>query len=77
MAAAFRVKESHPIEPAEDPENGMGRYCILEDKITIDEAVELIKKHTGLNYVRLAHKRGKGKTIDYKHRCFWTTDLSN
>lgn len=64
LASAFNLKESHPIEPGEVPENGMGRFCILQDNITVEEAVELIKKHTGLEYVRLARKRGSGENTN-------------
>ena len=62
LASAFKIKESDPIEPGEDPKNGMGRFCVLEEKISVDEAVELVKKHTGLSHVRLARAlRSKGK----------------
>lgn len=54
LASAFDIKESYPIEPGEDPRNGMGRYLVLQNKITVDQAVELIKQRTELNHVRLA-----------------------
>ncbi|XP_011503377.1 PREDICTED: putative GTP cyclohydrolase 1 type 2 NIF3L1 isoform X1 [Ceratosolen solmsi marchali] len=54
LTSAFDIKESYPIEPGEDPRIGMGRYCTLKNKITVDEAVNLIKYHTRLDYVRLA-----------------------
>lgn len=63
LAAAFKVKESNPIQPDKDPQNGMGRLCVLNDEITILQAVELVKKHTKLKYVRLAQAKNSSKLI--------------
>ncbi|KAJ8679844.1 hypothetical protein QAD02_015631 [Eretmocerus hayati] len=63
LAAAFDIKEIRPIEPGENPENGMGRVFTLQDKISLEEAVDLVKKHTGLKHVRLSRSKGSNKPI--------------
>ncbi|XP_043528235.1 NIF3-like protein 1 isoform X2 [Frieseomelitta varia] len=57
LASAFEnvLKSSAPIQPnANDSNIGYGRMCILKNEISIEEAVQLVKKCTGLKYVRLA-----------------------
>lgn len=34
--------------------------CTLKNEISIEEAVQLVKEHTGLKYVRLARTHLKG-----------------
>lgn len=49
------LESSTPIQPnAINNNNGYGRMCTLKNKISIEEAVQLVKKCTGLKYVRLA-----------------------
>ncbi|XP_014613347.1 PREDICTED: NIF3-like protein 1 [Polistes canadensis] len=57
LASAFNnvIDSSKPIKPSENIENGMGRLCIFKEKIHIDEAVRLVKQHTKLKFVKLAH----------------------
>lgn len=57
LASAFEnvLESSAPIQPnAKDSNVGYGRMCILKNEISIEEAVQLVKKCTGLKYVRLA-----------------------
>ncbi|XP_034179196.1 cytosolic iron-sulfur assembly component 1 isoform X2 [Osmia lignaria lignaria] len=57
LASAFEdvLKSSHPIEVnVSNPDYGCGRICILKSKISIEDAVQRVKEHTGLKYVRLA-----------------------
>lgn len=69
LAAAFDLKKSCPIKPNNpNPENGVGRLCTLKNKITIDQAVELIKKHVGIEHVRLARARNSGNKI-FNNKC--------
>ncbi|XP_012272531.1 NIF3-like protein 1 isoform X3 [Orussus abietinus] len=61
LASAFDLENSNPIEPGTKPENGMGRICQLKNPISVMQAVELVKRHTGLSHVRLAravHQNG-------------------
>jgi hypothetical protein len=56
------IDSSVPIQP--DQNNviyGMGRLCTLKKKISIDEAVNLVKQRTDLKHVRLARARGTGE----------------
>lgn len=60
LASAFEIVpcSSTPIEVnAQNEEYGFGRLCTLEKKISIEEAVQLVKIRTGLNHVRLARAR--------------------
>ncbi|KZC04947.1 PREDICTED: NIF3-like protein 1 [Dufourea novaeangliae] len=60
LASAFEnvLDTSKPIEPNSDNlEYGFGRLCSLKKKISIEEAVQLVKQRTGLNHVRLARAR--------------------
>ncbi|XP_067205062.1 NIF3-like protein 1 isoform X2 [Linepithema humile] len=59
LAEAFELESSKPIQPNENNEAyGLGRLCILKNRISIDEAVNLIKQRTNLKHVRLARARG-------------------
>lgn len=60
LALAFKtvLDTATPIQPSEhNSAYGMGRLCTLKNKISIDEAVEMIKQHTNLKHVRLARAR--------------------
>lgn len=58
------LESSAPIQPnANDSNIGYGRMCILKNEISIEEAVQLVKKCTGLKYVRLARSHLTG--IDF------------
>lgn len=71
LAAAFKVKEKNPILPSDkDPQNGMGRLCVLNDEVTVQKAVELVKKHTKLSYVRLAQS-GDGSKLLFLRGLFY------
>ncbi|RLU23051.1 hypothetical protein DMN91_005329 [Ooceraea biroi] len=62
LAEAFEIESSKPIQP--DGNNvtyGMGRLCTLKNRISIDEAVNLVKQRTNLKHVRLARARGTGE----------------
>lgn len=55
------LESSAPIQPnPKDNNNGYGRMCILKNEISIEEAVQLVKKCTGLKYVRLARSHLTG-----------------
>lgn len=55
LAEAFEIKSSKPIQPDENnPTYGMGRLCTLKHRISVDEAVNLIKQHINLKHIRLA-----------------------
>ncbi|XP_076242255.1 NIF3-like protein 1 [Calliopsis andreniformis] len=57
LASAFEnvLESSSPIQVNKTNENyGYGRLCTLKEKISIDDAVQLVKKRTGLKHVRLA-----------------------
>ncbi|XP_076623330.1 NIF3-like protein 1 [Colletes latitarsis] len=60
LASAFEnvLASSRPIEAdTNNQEYGFGRLCTLSKKISIDEAVQLVKQRTGLKHVRLARGR--------------------
>ncbi|KAK9890916.1 hypothetical protein WA026_012258 [Henosepilachna vigintioctopunctata] len=60
LADAFEFSNSKPIQPrADNPKLGAGRSLILKNPISLTEAVDQVKKHTGLPHVRLALARGK------------------
>ncbi|KAL3268656.1 hypothetical protein HHI36_007759 [Cryptolaemus montrouzieri] len=60
LADAFEFTESKPIQPRiENPKLGAGRSLVLKNPLTLMQAVESIKKHTGLSHVRLAMARGR------------------
>lgn len=61
LASAFDINTSTPLEPGIIPSNGMGRICALNKTVSVDDAVALVKKHTGLQYVRLARSKRVGK----------------
>ncbi|XP_012244349.1 NIF3-like protein 1 isoform X3 [Bombus impatiens] len=68
LASAFEkvLESSIPIQPNGTNNNGYGRMCTLKNEISIEEAVQLVKEHTGLKYVRLARthlKDGSIKTV--------------
>lgn len=46
------------------PGHGLGRLCQLKEPVSLSSAVKLVKKHLGLEHVRLAV--GEGKTLDSK-----------
>lgn len=53
---------------AQNEEYGFGRLCTLEKKISIEEAVQLVKIRTGLNHVRLARARQTGTKLNYSFK---------
>ncbi|XP_011642031.1 NIF3-like protein 1 isoform X4 [Pogonomyrmex barbatus] len=58
LAETFKLKNSEIIQPNEsDATYGFGRLCTLENRITVDEAVNLVKQRTNLKHVRLARAR--------------------
>ncbi|XP_045473531.1 NIF3-like protein 1 isoform X2 [Harmonia axyridis] len=60
LGDAFEFSSTKPIQPnASNPKLGAGRCLVLKDEITLSQAVESIKKHTGLPHVRLAIARGR------------------
>lgn len=63
LAQAFEIKNIKPIEPSENPKNGMGRYCVLKHSIDLDKAVELVKTHCGLQHVKLAKSITRGTNL--------------
>lgn len=49
------LESSKPIEEnARNPDYGYGRICTLKSKISIEDAIQRVKEHTGLKHVRLA-----------------------
>ncbi|XP_012531887.1 NIF3-like protein 1 [Monomorium pharaonis] len=59
LAEAFELETSKPIQPNENnAAYGLGRLCILKNRISVDEAVNLVKQRTNLKHVRLARARG-------------------
>lgn len=49
------LENSIPIKVnVNNSDYGFGRLCTLKNKISIDEAVQRVKKHTNLEYIRLA-----------------------
>ncbi|XP_060833149.1 NIF3-like protein 1 isoform X3 [Bombus pascuorum] len=69
LASAFKnvLESSTPIRPnVGNKNNGYGRMCTLKNKISIEEAVQLVKKCTGLKHIRLARTHltdGSIKTV--------------
>lgn len=64
LATAFDLESSSPIEPGSpDPRTGFGRFCILKQPISVEDAVQIVKKRTELPHVRLARKRGSAEAI--------------
>ncbi|XP_032682606.1 NIF3-like protein 1 isoform X2 [Odontomachus brunneus] len=67
LAEAFELEGSEPIQPdASNSAYGVGRLCTLKRRISIDEAVNLVKRRTSLKHVRLARARsadGYVKTV--------------
>ncbi|XP_011309007.1 putative GTP cyclohydrolase 1 type 2 [Fopius arisanus] len=64
LAGAFETLTCEPIQPALDnSRNGMGRICTLKTPITDQEAVNLVKRQTNLNFVRLARVHNPDKMI--------------
>ncbi|XP_031828155.2 cytosolic iron-sulfur assembly component 1 isoform X3 [Nomia melanderi] len=60
LASAFQdvLESSKPIDVNNDnKEYGFGRLCVLKEKISIEQAVRLVKERTGLSHVRLARAR--------------------
>lgn len=59
LAESFEIESSDPIQPNQiDATYGMGRLCTLKRRISIDEAIDLVKLRTNLTHVRLARARG-------------------
>ncbi|XP_058806569.1 NIF3-like protein 1 isoform X3 [Phymastichus coffea] len=69
LASAFNFKKIRPIEPSDDPRNGMGRILVLKEEISVDKAVQLIKNHTGLSHVRLARAKSNSDSISTVGLC--------
>ncbi|XP_078041586.1 cytosolic iron-sulfur assembly component 1 isoform X2 [Augochlora pura] len=67
LASSFQsvLDTSKPIEAnATNKEYGFGRLCTLKKQISIEEAVQLVKKQTGLSHVRLARGRQSNGMIN-------------
>ena len=50
----------NPITPtnlSDNPNAGIGRFCVLKKEITISEAVDIVKKLTSLQFINLALAR--------------------
>ncbi|KAG7211380.1 hypothetical protein KM043_010669 [Ampulex compressa] len=64
LVSAFAIETSEPILRDENITSyGMGRFCTLKEKISIEEAVNMIKRLTSLQHVRLARGRGSDGTV--------------
>ncbi|XP_044732843.1 NIF3-like protein 1 isoform X2 [Chrysoperla carnea] len=59
LAHCLPVKTCIPIQAGTVPNTGMGRICELANEMTLKEAVEKVKCHVGVPYLRLAIARGK------------------
>lgn len=60
------ISKNTPIDPAKDSsvspeENGMGRYLILKQTLTLPEIISNIKKHLNIPYVQVAYGKPFGK----------------
>lgn len=65
LAEALPIAESRPIMAYQtDSDIGAGRFCTLTDEITVGDAVDRIKKHIGIDHLRLALARNQ--TEDFK-----------
>lgn len=70
LAQAFEFEKRTPIQPdANNTTYGMGRLCTLKNRISIDEAVNLVKQHTNLKHVRLARAHGADGYINSVALC--------
>ncbi|XP_071553509.1 NIF3-like protein 1 isoform X2 [Temnothorax nylanderi] len=70
LAEAFELESSNPIQPnVSNAAYGLGRLCTLKSRISIDEAVNLVKQRTNLKYVRLARARGTDGYINTVALC--------
>lgn len=59
---AYRGAELLTLQKPPLLDTGMGRLCTLSEPISIAAAVERIKRHVGLEHLRLA--LGRGKTVE-------------
>ncbi|XP_066588964.1 NIF3-like protein 1 isoform X3 [Prorops nasuta] len=64
LASAFSIESSKPIQVGFNENCGMGRLCQLAFPISINEAVDLVKKLTQLEHVRLARSVKSNSTIN-------------
>ncbi|XP_011873457.1 PREDICTED: putative GTP cyclohydrolase 1 type 2 NIF3L1 isoform X3 [Vollenhovia emeryi] len=70
LAEAFELENSEPIQRNESNATyGFGRLCTLKSRISIDEAVNLVKQRTNLKHVRLARARGTDGYINTVALC--------
>ncbi|XP_050454996.1 NIF3-like protein 1 isoform X2 [Cataglyphis hispanica] len=70
LAEAFELESRIPIQPdANNTNYGMGRLCTLKNRISIDEAVNLVKQRTNLKHVRLARAHGADGYINSVALC--------
>ncbi|KAL0122567.1 hypothetical protein PUN28_007339 [Cardiocondyla obscurior] len=70
LAETFELGSSKPIQPNESNATyGLGRLCTLKNRISIDEAVNLVKQRTNLKHVRLARARGTDGYINTVALC--------
>jgi dinuclear metal center YbgI/SA1388 family protein len=62
LASAFNFTAIKPIkETPENPYQGAGRLLRLEEAVSVQDAIDWVKRHTGLDHLRLA--LGRHKTI--------------
>lgn len=72
LTEALPVKTSLPIkENVNEPSIGVGRICKLSEKISLKEAVEKIKKHIGIEHLRLALAKNKSICKKSSSNCLW------
>lgn len=70
LAEAFELESSKPIQPNESNAiYGFGRLCTLKSRISVDEAVNLVKRRTNLKHVKLARARGTDGYINTVALC--------
>ncbi|XP_064481400.1 NIF3-like protein 1 [Ornithodoros turicata] len=63
LLSCFQISDSKPVTASDsDPNVGAGRRVTLQEKLTVKEVTECVKKHLQLNGVRLA--LGSGKSLD-------------
>lgn len=68
LASALPSLTCKPIqENADNPDFGAGRLCLISQKVTLQEAIESIKNHIGVPYLKLAlaKNKNKGKAINF------------
>lgn len=60
LANALPLSSCKPIkETANDPDCGAGRVCMISGNLNLEDAVQKIKTHIGVPYLRLALAKNK------------------